>query len=60
MIAFQVLFGMGAGGDYPICSAYVSEVMPKRLRSRMVAGFAVLGATVTFLFKVKPDGGSAE
>ena len=29
---------MGAGGDYPICSAYVSEVMPKRLRSRMVAG----------------------
>ena len=56
MIAFQVLFGMGIGGDYPICSAYVSEVMPKRLRSRMVAGVmacqavgSVLAALVGFL-----------
>lgn len=37
MIVFQIVFGMGIGGDYPICSAYVSEVMPKRIRSRMVA-----------------------
>ena len=58
MIAFQVLFGMGIGGDYPICSAYVSEVMPKRLRSRMVAGVmacqavgGVLAALVGFLLR---------
>ncbi len=56
MIAFQVLFGMGIGGDYPICSAYVSEVMPKRIRSRMVAGVmacqavgSVLAVLVGFL-----------
>ena len=56
MILFQVLFGMGIGGDYPICSAYVSEVMPKRIRSRTVACVmasqavgSVLAALVGFL-----------
>ena len=56
MIGFQVLLGMGIGGDYPISSAYVSEVMPKRIRSRMVAAVmacqavgSVLAALVGFL-----------
>jgi len=56
MIAFQVVFGMGIGGDYPICSSYVSEVMPKRIRSRMVACVmasqavgSVLAALIGFL-----------
>ena len=56
LIAFQLLLGMGIGGDYPICQAYVSEVMPKRVRSRMVAGViacqavgSVLAALVGFL-----------
>ena len=63
MIVFQVAFGMGTGGDYPICSAYVSEVMPKRVRSRMVAGViacqavgSVLAVLVGFLLlKSFPD-----
>lgn len=63
MIAFQVVFGMGIGGDYPICSAYVSEVMPKRIRSRMVACVmasqgvgSVLAALVGFLLLwIRPD-----
>lgn len=38
LIAFQVLVGMGVGGDYPIAQAYVSEAMPVRWRSRLVAG----------------------
>jgi MFS family permease len=38
LILFQVLFGLGIGGDYPIAEAYVSETMPKRVRSSMVAG----------------------
>jgi MFS family permease len=38
LIVFQVFVGMGVGGDYPICQAYVSEAMPARVRSRMVAG----------------------
>ena len=63
MIVFQVLFGMGLGGDYPISSAYVSETMPKRLRSRMVAGVmacqavgSVLAALAGFfLLRSSPD-----
>jgi MFS family permease len=56
MIFFQILLGMGIGGDYPISSSYVSEIMPKHLRSRMVAGVmafqsvgSVLAALVGFL-----------
>lgn len=38
LIGCQVLVGMGVGGDYPIAQAYVSEAMPARWRSRLVAG----------------------
>jgi putative MFS transporter len=38
LIFSQFLFGFGIGGDYPIAEAYVSETMPRRIRSRMVAG----------------------
>jgi MFS family permease len=38
LIASQLLFGLGIGGDYPIAEAYVSETMPRGIRSRMVAG----------------------
>ena len=63
MIVFQVLFGLGLGGDYPVSQAYVSETMPKRLRRRLVAGLIatqaigeVLAALVGFfLLRAYPD-----
>jgi MFS family permease len=63
MIVFQILYGLGLGGDYPIAEAYVSETMPNRLRSRMVAGVIacqavgeILAAAVGFvLLRASPD-----
>jgi MFS transporter, putative metabolite transport protein len=56
LILSQLLFGLGIGGDYPIAEAYVSETMPRRVRSRMVAGViasqavgGTLAAAVGFL-----------
>ena len=56
LILFQLLFGLGLGGDYPIAEAYVSETMPRRVRSRMVAGViasqavgGILAAVVGFV-----------
>jgi MFS family permease len=41
LIAFRFLLGVGIGADYPISSAYVSEVCPGRVRSRLlVAAFS--------------------
>lgn len=41
-IAFQLLVGVGIGMDFPVSSAYVSELMPAHLRPRL------LTATITF------------
>jgi len=36
LVVFRFLVGIGVGADYPICSAYISEFMPKRIRGRML------------------------
>jgi MFS family permease len=41
-IAFQLLVGIGIGMDFPVSSAYVMELMPARLRTRL------LTATISF------------
>jgi len=52
----QLLVGIGVGIDFPVSSSYVSEILPKRSRARMmVAAIAcqsvgmLLAATVTLL-----------
>ena len=41
LILFRFLLGVGIGADYPICAAYVTEFMPKRIRGRMmIAAFS--------------------
>ncbi len=47
LLIFRLLLGIGIGADYPISSTYVSELMPKRIRGRMLSGafsFQALGA----------------
>ena len=47
LLIFRFLLGIGIGADYPISSTYVSELMPKKIRGRMLAGafsFQALGA----------------
>ena len=38
LIAFRFLLGVGIGADYPISSAYVAEVSPRRDRTRLLIG----------------------
>src|SRR5262249_24160913 len=52
----QLLVGMGVGVDFPVSSSYVSEILPKRSRARMmVATIAcqsvgmLLAAAITLL-----------
>lgn len=47
LLVFRFLLGIGIGADYPISSTYVSELMPKKIRGRMLSGafsFQALGA----------------
>lgn len=47
LIVFRFLLGIGIGADYPISSTYLSEFMPKRIRSRAIISafsFQALGA----------------
>ncbi len=47
LLVFRLLLGIGIGADYPISSTYVSELMPKKIRGRMLSGafsFQALGA----------------
>ncbi|MCY0881346.1 MAG: MFS transporter, partial [Firmicutes bacterium] len=47
LLLFRFLLGIGIGADYPISSTYVSELMPRRLRGRMLSSafsFQALGA----------------
>ena len=38
----QLIVGFGIGIDFPVSSSYVSETMPKQVRSRMVVGTIAL------------------
>ncbi len=45
LVAFRFLLGVGVGADYPVCSAYISEFMPKRIRGRMlISAFSLQAA----------------
>ena len=47
LILFRFLLGIGIGADYPISSTYLSEFMPKNVRSRAIMSafsFQALGA----------------
>jgi MFS family permease len=47
LILFRFLLGVGIGADYPISSTYLSEFMPKHVRSRAIMtafSFQALGA----------------
>ena len=38
LMVFLCLIGLGVGADYPICASYVAELMPSRIRGRMLIG----------------------
>lgn len=47
LILFRFFLGIGIGADYPISSTYLSEFMPRRVRSRAIVSafsFQALGA----------------
>ncbi len=47
LILFRFMLGIGIGADYPISSTYLSEFMPKKVRSRAIMSafsFQALGA----------------
>ncbi|BDD04362.1 MFS transporter [Aureibacter tunicatorum] len=44
LIVSRFFVGMGVGADYPICSSYVSEFMPKKIRGRMLTSSFALQA----------------
>lgn len=49
LIGFRFLLGVAIGADYPISSSYVAELMPARLRGRLMVGalsFQAVGAVV--------------
>ncbi len=65
LIIFRFFLGIGVGADYPISSTYLSEFIPKKLRSRAIMsafsfqafgalGGAVLGLIV-LIFYPHPD-----
>ncbi len=56
LIVFRFGVGIAVGADYPISAAFVSEVMPKRVRGRFLVGAfsfqavgAVMGALTSWL-----------
>ena len=38
LMVFLCMIGLGVGADYPICASYVAELMPSRIRGRMLIG----------------------
>jgi MFS family permease len=38
LIVFRFLLGVGVGADYPIAASYVTEIAPRRYRSRLLVG----------------------
>lgn len=52
LIAFRFLLGVGIGADYPLSAAYVAEVAPSRIRTRLLVGafsFQAVGQVVGVL-----------
>ncbi|HJO93710.1 MAG TPA: MFS transporter [Victivallales bacterium] len=46
LMIFLCFVGLGVGADYPICASYVAELMPSRIRGKMLIGafsFQALG-----------------
>lgn len=49
LIVFRFLLGIGIGADYPTGSSYVTEMMPKNMRGRMMVAsfsFQAIGALI--------------
>lgn len=47
LIAFRFMAGIGMGGEYPVNSAYIAEIIPKKHRKKMQIGnfsFQAIGA----------------
>lgn len=47
LIVFRFIAGIGIGGEYPVNSAYIAEIIPKKNRKRMQVGnfsFQAIGA----------------
>lgn len=47
LIVFRFIAGIGIGGEYPVNSAYIAEIIPKKHRKRMQVGnfsFQAVGA----------------
>ncbi|MDR3623917.1 MAG: MFS transporter [Chlamydiales bacterium] len=66
LILFRFLLGVGIGADYPICASYVSELMPKNIRGKMMIGafsfqaIGIIAAAVTglFILTLNPSAGA--
>jgi MFS transporter, putative metabolite transport protein len=55
LIFFRFVAGIGIGGEYPVNSAYIAELIPKQNRKRMQVGnfsFQAVGAIAGALFGV--------
>jgi putative MFS transporter len=60
LFAGQLLVGMGVGIDFPVSSSYISEILPKRSRARMMVatiacqsvGMLVAAAITLLLLKI--------
>lgn len=64
LVLFRFLLGVTVGADYPLGSSYVAEMMPARLRGRLMVGAmsfqaigAVVGAGMGLLLLVADFGG---
>lgn len=61
LIIFRFLLGIGLGADYPICASYISEIMPAKIRGKMLISafsFQALGmifASIVGLFVLSLD-----
>ena len=38
LICILIMIGIGIGADYPICASYIAELMPSRIRGKMLIG----------------------
>jgi len=55
LLFFRFIAGIGIGGEYPVNSAYIAELIPKKNRKRMQVGnfsFQAIGAVSGALFGV--------
>ena len=63
LIFILIIIGIGVGADYPICASYIAELMPSKIRGKMLIGafsFQAIGIltaalTVLLFLKIIPD-----